>query len=349
VIFFAGVFICFRVRHQRQKDLQKDLYNKMQIETKENAQQKNLTAPRPRRSSFQMAVAAEATDTSEAQMWTETLLRYTPVRLQRPVLFGDKGYTLLCGQAKTVRLLVAVTMYNENPDELHATLKGVMENVASLKANPAYHHMEFTAADIAVCIVQDGRAKADEGTKKYATKLGIFNEELITHAENDDEVDDPKARNAGGTSEMALQSPALTPREHMINRVVKTDSNATKTPVTMHLFETLAVIRDEVLQACKVEAKAEEGRGLSFGPGRADDASRTIMVDDDDTNTYMVGGEDSTAEDPLLDELDENGVKGEWSSGVNQRVSGRLRSDQVSSKNRVLVCVFSQWSIPHCR
>jgi hypothetical protein len=68
-------------------------------------------------------------------------------------------------------MLVAVTMYNETPDELHKTLTGVMENVASLKTNPAYQHMEFTAADIAVCIVQDGRAKADPGTKRYATKV----------------------------------------------------------------------------------------------------------------------------------------------------------------------------------
>jgi hypothetical protein len=73
----------------------------------------------------------------------------------------------------------------------------------------------------------------------------------------------------------------------------------------MHLFETLAVMREEVLDACKVD---DDDRALSFGNSREEDESRTFMLRDGEGYREDT---DSSVIDPLLEDEDGASAKTE--------------------------------------
>jgi chitin synthase len=96
-------------------------------------------------------------------------LHYTAVKTDRPVEFSSLGYESRFAGGKK-KLFIVVTIYNEEPKLLKRTLHGIAANVRTMctKESPE------SWRDVVVCIVSDGRTKANPETLDYATELGIF-------------------------------------------------------------------------------------------------------------------------------------------------------------------------------
>lgn len=95
---------------------------------------------------------------------------YTPVLLRDPRNFTSLGYSL---HQKKIKLFVAITMYNEKPDELILTLRGVCENIRTLMRKTG--NMLFWK-NVAVCIISDGREKANPDTLQFLESIGLYNQ-----------------------------------------------------------------------------------------------------------------------------------------------------------------------------
>ena len=106
-----------------------------------------------------------------------THCRYTPVVTEDPRDFGIDGYTLrLQREDRRIRLLICVTLYNEDQDTLRKTMLGICDNLEVL-------YEKFTLADgrkgldwqeVAVVIIQDGVRMADPSVMAAATVQGFF-------------------------------------------------------------------------------------------------------------------------------------------------------------------------------
>lgn len=106
-----------------------------------------------------------------------THCRYTPVVTEDARDFGIDGYTLrLQREDRRIRLLICVTLYNEDQDTLRKTLLGICDNLEVL-------YEKFTLADgrkgldwqeVAVVIIQDGLQMADQSVIAAATVQGFF-------------------------------------------------------------------------------------------------------------------------------------------------------------------------------
>lgn len=106
-----------------------------------------------------------------------THCRYTPVVTEDPRDFGIDGYTLrLQREDRRIRLLICVTLYNEDQDTLRKTLLGICDNLEVL-------YEKFALADgrkgldwqeVAVCIIQDGLPMCDQSVVAAATVQGFF-------------------------------------------------------------------------------------------------------------------------------------------------------------------------------
>ncbi len=106
-----------------------------------------------------------------------THCRYTPVVTEDPRDFGIDGYTLrLQREDRRIRLLICVTLYNEDQDTLRKTLLGICDNLEVL-------YEKFTLADgrkgldwqeVAVVLLQDGLMMADQSVIAAATVQGFF-------------------------------------------------------------------------------------------------------------------------------------------------------------------------------
>jgi chitin synthase len=106
-----------------------------------------------------------------------THCRYTPVVTEDPRDFGIDGYTLrLQREDRRIRLLICVTLYNEDQDTLRKTMLGICDNLEVL-------YDKFTLADgrkgldwqeVAVVIIQDGLQMADPSVIAAATVQGYF-------------------------------------------------------------------------------------------------------------------------------------------------------------------------------
>ena len=106
-----------------------------------------------------------------------THCRYTPVVTEDPRDFGVDGYTLrLQREDRRIRLLICVTLYNEDQDTLRKTMLGICDNLEVL-------YEKFTVADgrkgmdwqeVAVVIIQDGLAMADSSVIAAATVQGFY-------------------------------------------------------------------------------------------------------------------------------------------------------------------------------
>ena len=101
---------------------------------------------------------------------------YTPVTTQNPINFTQDGYRLQTIQSqRRPTLMVVITMYNEDADELRSTLRKVCNNVKYLKERslPGYEgHNAWE--NVLVCIVSDGREKANPSTLRYLESIGTW-------------------------------------------------------------------------------------------------------------------------------------------------------------------------------
>jgi chitin synthase len=73
------------------------------------------------------------------------------------------------------KLVICVTMYNEDEKELMDTLAGVMDNYVELCNDPT---VDFVRDDLICCLVSDGFS-ITEDFKKFATAKSFFNEEEL--------------------------------------------------------------------------------------------------------------------------------------------------------------------------
>ncbi|KAI9905543.1 hypothetical protein PsorP6_014241 [Peronosclerospora sorghi] len=115
---------------------------------------------------------------------------YTPVYCRHPMDFSNLGYRLRCVETgRRPRLMICITMYNEGPQQLKATLKKLANNVAYLTEQHTTEHEKaltgpFAGDDvwqnILVCIVADGREHVHDKTLAYLEAIGLYDEDLLT-------------------------------------------------------------------------------------------------------------------------------------------------------------------------
>ena len=134
--------------------------NNTNIRSVEIRRGKDLWAKTPHRD------AAEFTD-----------MRYTAVDCAQPIEFDKYGYKIRCGEnGRSVKCFIVVTMYAEDDEELDGTLRGVCANIKNF---PEYDDIAVSWQEIAVCIVSDGRLKANAKCLEYAEDIGIFDKEIL--------------------------------------------------------------------------------------------------------------------------------------------------------------------------
>ncbi|CEG46799.1 chitin synthase 1 [Plasmopara halstedii] len=118
-------------------------------------------------------------DEDEARrMW------YTPVYCPQLIDFSSSGYHLRCVEVgRRPRLMICITMYNEGPQQLQATLRKLANNLTYLK-----DHEETLSSfggengwqNVLVCIVADGREQVNDKMLDYLTTIGLYDETLMT-------------------------------------------------------------------------------------------------------------------------------------------------------------------------
>uniref|UniRef100_M4BLW5 chitin synthase n=1 Tax=Hyaloperonospora arabidopsidis (strain Emoy2) TaxID=559515 RepID=M4BLW5_HYAAE len=120
-------------------------------------------------------------------------LWYTPVFCPHPLDFSNFGYRLRCVETgRRPRLMVCITMYNEEPAQLKATLKKLANNLAYLKEQQQTGQSQRKngltgpfAGDnvwqnVLVCIVADGREQVNDKMLEYLESIGLYDEDLLT-------------------------------------------------------------------------------------------------------------------------------------------------------------------------
>ena len=129
------------------------------------------------------------------QLWSDTdytnddqftCIRYTACVSAKPITFTSDGYRLQCFEkGYRVKLFIVVTMYNEDDKELVRTLRGVCGNVQHMAAVEG----EGVWKKICVCIVLDGRTKANTDMLHYSAAQGFFDETLMDDALSNQSLD----------------------------------------------------------------------------------------------------------------------------------------------------------------
>jgi chitin synthase len=84
-----------------------------------------------------------------------------------PDIFYDYGMSRMC------KILICITIYNEDEDELKESLTAVAANVDS------FHKVGVSNEQIAVFMIQDGIEKLSESLIAYGKSLGLFDRDLI--------------------------------------------------------------------------------------------------------------------------------------------------------------------------
>ena len=85
---------------------------------------------------------------------------YRKEELQKMVTFPDQ---------RTAELIIAITMYNENPGELNRTIKGIVENLVDLQSTNTIDSQKITIA-----LVSDGADKVNPKTNAWLERHGYF-------------------------------------------------------------------------------------------------------------------------------------------------------------------------------
>eukprot|EP00475_Leptophrys_vorax_P044570 TRINITY_DN898_c0_g1_i1.p1 TRINITY_DN898_c0_g1~~TRINITY_DN898_c0_g1_i1.p1 ORF type:complete len:776 (-),score=215.71 TRINITY_DN898_c0_g1_i1:113-2440(-) len=102
-------------------------------------------------------------------------LKYVPILSQTPTDFvSQEEYGLR--YKEHIRIFLVITMYNEGRDELDRTLKGVGENLKYLQEKTG---IKDFWKEVVICIVSDGRTKADADTLLYMTEKGFFSDMMM--------------------------------------------------------------------------------------------------------------------------------------------------------------------------
>ena len=146
--------------------------------------ERGCTGPVPFRRSHGVAVQVAMTEQTDQHRYRHecTHMQYTPVSTIEPKNFSHDGYALRCVSAgRNPRMLIVITMYNEDPGELSATLRKCCNNIAYLQDHklPGYVG-EDAWKNILICIVSDGRTKAHPKTLQFLQQLGLFDEDAMT-------------------------------------------------------------------------------------------------------------------------------------------------------------------------
>ncbi|KAF0684721.1 Aste57867_23322 [Aphanomyces stellatus] len=105
---------------------------------------------------------------------------YTPV-CSKAKDYTEAGYRLQCIQSgRRPRLMVVITMYNEDANELRSTLRKVCNNVYYLKQRslPGYEG-DDAWKQVLVVVVSDGRTKANKGTLEWLSTVGLYDEDVM--------------------------------------------------------------------------------------------------------------------------------------------------------------------------
>jgi chitin synthase len=161
-----------KIKAADQKTVQKRR-NQMRLKGQITRVQRNRDAGQ---SWTQNDFSAQDGEVSEVRAKAMSDLNYTPVLSQKPINFTPDGYRLQSVENRhKIRVFTVITMYNEKASELERSLKGVFQNLdAYCKKHGADKWKEW-----AVCIVSDGRLKANKDTLKYAQALGTFDNNLM--------------------------------------------------------------------------------------------------------------------------------------------------------------------------
>ncbi|TMW57249.1 hypothetical protein Poli38472_003174 [Pythium oligandrum] len=117
-------------------------------------------------------------------------LWYTPVYCPNPVDFTNNGYRLRCVEMqRRPRLMICITIYNEEPHQLKATLRKLSNNLAYLKelnADKSSKKLSGTYSgddvwkNVLICIIADGRENIHPKMLEYLDKIGLYDEDLMT-------------------------------------------------------------------------------------------------------------------------------------------------------------------------
>ncbi len=99
------------------------------------------------------------------------MLNYTPVKLSIPINFKKK-YELQ--NSLDIKLFICVTMYNENANELLATLRSICQNLKTFRERGV-----DISKNTVVCIISDGRKKIPQDVIYFMQELGIYDPFLI--------------------------------------------------------------------------------------------------------------------------------------------------------------------------
>ncbi|RHY31741.1 hypothetical protein DYB32_003216 [Aphanomyces invadans] len=106
---------------------------------------------------------------------------YTPCANKVVSDFTNEGYRLHCiEEGRSPQLMVVITMYNEDEVEMYSTLKKVANNIEHIKSKrlPGYEG-DDAWKNILVCVVSDGRTKANKGTLAFLRDVGVFDEDAM--------------------------------------------------------------------------------------------------------------------------------------------------------------------------
>ncbi|KAJ3113392.1 Chitin synthase, class 2 [Phlyctochytrium bullatum] len=107
-----------------------------------------------------------------------THMRYTACTCQNPDDF-PREYTLRVKAAKRkIRIAVVVTMYNENDVLFAKSFTAIMKNIAYLCSGRCMGWDKNGWKEIVLCIVSDGRSKANPSTLNLLEVMGCFRENV---------------------------------------------------------------------------------------------------------------------------------------------------------------------------
>lgn len=117
-------------------------------------------------------------------------VRYTAVTCPWSQFLAD-GYVLrqnLFGKPRKTKLLIVVTMWNEDHLVLGRTLRGLFANLASSKWKEDTSFTQPAWKQIVVCIISDGRAKINPASRALLAALGVYLEGVAKQSVNNEET-----------------------------------------------------------------------------------------------------------------------------------------------------------------
>eukprot|EP00474_Spongospora_subterranea_P005503 CRZ05961.1 hypothetical protein [Spongospora subterranea] len=100
---------------------------------------------------------------------SEFEMRYTSVECDADHFAANYSLRTM-ENGRNIKVFIVVTMYNEDTDELKRTLKGIIRNIETFIEELG----EDAWKEICMCIVADGRHKADKGSLDYLEELRIY-------------------------------------------------------------------------------------------------------------------------------------------------------------------------------